>query len=49
MGQLRGKMLVALLDGGEPKMVYTRDDTQIRDRVMFPLMPADHDWVGGFL
>ena len=29
VGQLRGKVLVALLDGGEPKMVYTRDDTQI--------------------
>ena len=49
VGQLRGKVLVALLDGGEPKMVYTRDDTQIRDRVMFPLMPADHDWAGYFL
>lgn len=49
VGQLRGKVLVALLDGGEPKMAYTREDTQIRDRVMFPLMPADHDWAGYFL
>lgn len=49
VGQMRGKVLLALLDGGEPKMAYTREDTQIRDRVMFPLMPVDHDWAGYFL
>ncbi len=49
VGELRGKVLLALLDGGEPFDAYTRDATEIRDRVMFPLMPAEHDWAGYFL
>ena len=49
MGALRGKVILALLDGGEPHDAYTREETEIRDRVMFPTMPADHEWAGYFL
>ena len=49
VGELRGKVLSALLDGSTPFDAYTRDATEIRDRVMFPLMPTDHDWAGYFL
>ena len=49
VGALRGKAILALLDGGEPHDEYTRGQTDIRDRVMFPLMPADHEWAGYFL
>ena len=49
VGELRGKVLLALLDGSDPFDAYTRDETEIRDRVMFPLMPAEHDWAGYFL
>ena len=49
VGELRGKAIVALLDGGAPKEAYTRNDTDIHDRVMFPLMNVDHEWAGYFL
>jgi hypothetical protein len=49
VGELRGKVLLALLDGGEPFDAYSREATEIRDRVMFPLMPSDHEWAGYFL
>ena len=49
VGELRGQVLLALLDGSDPFDAYTRDATEIRDRVMFPLMPSDHPWAGYFL
>ncbi len=49
IGALRGRALISLLDNGAPKNAYTRGDTDIRDRVMFPLMPAEHEWAGYFL
>ena len=49
VGELRGKVLLALLDGGDPFDAYTRDESDIRDRVMFPLMEAAHEWAGYFL
>ena len=45
VGELRGHVLLALLDGSAPFDAYTREATEIRDRVMFPLMPAEHDWL----
>ena len=49
VGELRGKVVLALLDGGEPFDAYTTDGTQIRDKVMFPLMPSNHEWAAYFL
>lgn len=49
VGELRGKVILALLDGGAPHAAYTRGETEIRDRVMFPTMPTDHEWAGYFL
>jgi len=49
VGELRGHVVLALLDGGEPRDAYTRDGTEIRDRVMFPLVDAESDWAAYFL
>ena len=46
---LRGHVVFALLDRGDPQSVYTRELTDISDRVMFPLVDSEHDFAAYFL
>lgn len=49
IGELKGKVVLVLLDTGEPWNSYTREGSEIRDRVMFPLVDSEHDWAAYFL
>ena len=46
---LRGHVIFALLDRGEPQRIYTRELSDISDRVMFPLVAPEHDFAAYFL
>lgn len=47
--QIRGHVIFALLDRGEPQEVYTRSLSDISDRVMFPLVDPLHEFAAYFL
>ena len=49
IGELRGSVILVLLDGGEPFEAYTNEGTEIRDRLMFPLVEGENDWAGYFI
>lgn len=46
---LRGHVVFALLDRGNAQRVYTRELSDISDRVMFPLVDPEHDFAAYFL
>lgn len=46
---IRGHVIFALLDRGEPQKEYTRELRDISDRVMFPLVDPEHEFAAYLL